>query len=67
MIRTVKEHILWITNFNTIDDMIRELGEFVKKYNANWLCQRHGELQISSPAERRGLNRSTEIGIKEAT
>ena len=29
LIRTVKEQILWTRNFDTIEDLTKELGEFV--------------------------------------
>ena len=67
LIRTVKEQILWIRNFDTIEELTRELGEFVERYNAGWLCQRHGHRTPSQiGAEQRALDRHAAIKIKEA-
>ena len=41
-IRTVKENFLWVHTFDTIEDLRRELQEFVAHYNATWLVARHG-------------------------
>jgi len=41
-IRTLKEQLLWVTHFATIEDLRHGLAEFAKRYNANWLRQRHG-------------------------
>ena len=67
LIRTVKEQILWTMSFDTIEDLTRELGEFVERYNAGWLCQRHGHRTPSQiGAEQRALDRHVAVEIKEA-
>lgn len=35
LIHAVKEQILWIRGFDTIEDLTRELREFVETYNVN--------------------------------
>ena len=47
-IRTLKENLLWVQHFETIEDLRQALLAFREVYNANWLIQRHSFL---SPAE----------------
>lgn len=47
-IRTLKENLLWVQNFETIEDLRQALLAFREVYNTTWLIQRHGFL---SPAE----------------
>ena len=41
-IRTLKENLLWVQTFNTIEDLRRALLNFRQTYNATWLIERHG-------------------------
>jgi putative transposase len=41
-IRTLKENLLWIRWFETIEDLRQALLEFHKTYNGTWIIQRHG-------------------------
>jgi putative transposase len=41
-IRTLKENFLWVHTFDTIEELRRELQDFVAHYNATWLVARHG-------------------------
>lgn len=41
-IRTLKENLLWVQTFNTIEDLRRALLEFRHTYNTTWLIERHG-------------------------
>ena len=67
LIRAVKEQILWIRNFDTIEDLTQKLGGFVDRCNAGWLCQRHGHKTPSQiDAEQRALDRHVAVEIKEA-
>ena len=67
LIRTVKEQILWTRNFDTIEDLPQELGVFVERCNAGWLCQRHWHRTPSQiGAEQRALDRHVAVGVKEA-
>src|SRR3569833_2174967 len=55
-IRTLKENFLWVHTFDTIEDLRRELQEFVAHYNATWLVARHGYRTPNQVrAEQRGL------------
>ena len=67
LIRTIKEQILWTGNFDTIEDLTRELCEFVERCNAGWLCQRRGHRTPSQiGAEQRVLDRHVAVEIREA-
>jgi transposase InsO family protein len=41
-IRTLKENLLWVQTFDTIEDLRQALLAFRQTYNATWLIQRHG-------------------------
>jgi putative transposase len=41
-IRTLKENLLWIRWFETIEDLRQALLAFQRTYNETWIIQRHG-------------------------
>lgn len=41
-IRTLKENLLWVRSFATVEELRRALLEFRETYNATWLIDRHG-------------------------
>jgi transposase InsO family protein len=41
-IRTLKEQLLWVRTFDTVEDLRQALVEFKARYNRDWLCERHG-------------------------
>jgi transposase InsO family protein len=41
-IRTLKENLLWIQTFDTVEDLRRALLGFRETYNTTWLIERHG-------------------------
>lgn len=41
-IRTLKENLLWVTTFPTIEELRTALIEFARRYNTTWLVARHG-------------------------
>ena len=41
-IRTLKENLLWVQTFETIEQLRQALLEFRETYNATWLIERHG-------------------------
>ena len=47
-IRTLKENLLWVRHFQTIEELRQALLEFRETYNATWLIERHG---FMSPAD----------------
>lgn len=40
--RTLKEQLLWVRSFDTVEELLAALRAFKDHYNANWLLQRHG-------------------------
>jgi transposase InsO family protein len=49
-IRTLKENLLWVRTFKTIEELRQALLAFRETYNTTWLIERHGFL---SPADYR--------------
>ena len=49
-IRTLKEQLLWVKTFDTVEQLRRALLECAELYNERWMIQRHGYI---SPAQRR--------------
>jgi putative transposase len=41
-IRTLKENLLWVRTFDTVEDLRVALLEFRETYNTTWLIERHG-------------------------
>jgi putative transposase len=41
-IRTLKENLLWIRSFDTVEELRQALLDFRDTYNATWLIERHG-------------------------
>jgi len=41
-IRTLKEQLLWVQTFDTVEELRRALLAFKARYNQEWLIQRHG-------------------------
>jgi len=46
-IRTLKEQLLWVRTFRTIEELRLALQEFKDRYNHEWIVQRHGYLTPS--------------------
>jgi transposase InsO family protein len=47
-IRTLKENLLWVRTFETVEELRQALFEFRETYNQHWLIERHGH---RSPAQ----------------
>ena len=47
-IRTLKEECLYLHDFATLEEAQQVIGEFVERYNRDWLLERHGH---RTPAE----------------
>ena len=43
-IRTLKENLLWVRSFETIEELRQALLLFQATYNTSWLIERHGFL-----------------------
>jgi putative transposase len=41
-IRTLKENLLWLRWFESIEDLRQALLDFQRTYNEKWIIQRHG-------------------------
>jgi putative transposase len=41
-IRTLKENLLWVRHFATVAELLEALREFKRRYNEQWLIERHG-------------------------
>jgi transposase InsO family protein len=41
-IRTLKENLLWVRSFATVAELVEALREFRRRYNEQWLIERHG-------------------------
>ena len=41
-IRTLKENLLWVRSFDTIEELRQALLAFQESYNFTWLIARHG-------------------------
>jgi transposase InsO family protein len=41
-IRTLKENLLWVRTFDTLEELRQALLAFRETYNATWLIERHG-------------------------
>ena len=54
-IRTLKENLLWVRTFKTIEELRLALLEFKKTYNEQWIIQRHG---YKTPSQVRAEKRS---------
>jgi len=56
-IRTLKEQLLWLRRFATVEELNAALQDFKERYNREWLIQRHGWV---SPTEHRMRLAATE-------
>jgi putative transposase len=59
-IRTLKENLLWVRWFDTVEDLRHALLEFQRTYNEQWLIERHGH---RPPA---AIRREQTMNIKQA-
>jgi transposase InsO family protein len=49
-LRTLKEQVLWVHRFRNLEQARQVIGEFIARYNGEWLIQRLG---YRSPAQAR--------------
>lgn len=59
-VRTLKEQVLWLRRFATIEELRMELQAFRIRYNTNWLLGRHG---YRSPATVRAAFRTAQAEV----
>ncbi len=58
-IRTLKEQLLWVENFETVEQLRLALLAFKERYNRQWLVERHGHR--TPTAVREALHRTTGV------
>lgn len=51
-VRILKENLLWVRHFETVEDLRRALLEFKETYNRKWIIGRHGYKTPSQVRER---------------
>ena len=68
-IRTLKENLLWLQRFETVEELWLALQRFRETYNRSWIIERHG---YKTPAQVRAaqldqlpMAASTQIGVSE--
>jgi len=44
-IRTLKEQLLWIENFDTVEELRLAILDSKQRCNGGWLVQRHGHIR----------------------
>jgi hypothetical protein len=52
-IRTLKENLLWVRTFDTIEELRAALVDFATRYNETWLVARHGGDRVGDRPGRR--------------
>ena len=58
-IRTLKENLLWVRRFDTVEELRQALHAFKDTYNRSWIVERHG---YRSPAQ----VRADQLGLAQA-
>jgi transposase InsO family protein len=65
--RTLKEQLLWVRHFTTVEELRQALAAFAADYNASWLRQRHGyKTPDQIRAEQKALEPEAAMGVKMA-
>ena len=65
-IRTLKENLLWVRTFDTIEELRTALVEFATRYNETWLVARHGyrtPAQVRADQCRLDQNATTDLKL----
>lgn len=66
-IRTLKEQLLWVRHFVTVEELRQALAAFAAEHNASWLRQRHGyKTPDQIRAEQKDLEPEAATGVKMA-
>ncbi len=66
-IRTLKEQLLWVQHFRTVEELRQALAAFAAQHNASWLRQRHGyKTPNQIRAEQKALEPDAATGVKMA-
>ncbi|WP_018124138.1 integrase core domain-containing protein, partial [Desulfovibrio oxyclinae] len=51
-VRILKENLLWVRRFNTVEELRKALLKFKETYNRQWIIGRHGYKTPSQVRER---------------
>lgn len=66
-IRTLKEQLLWVQHFTTVEDLRLALAAFAAVHNASWLRERHGyKTPNQIRAEQKALETEAATEFKKA-
>ena len=66
-IRTLKEQLLWVRHFETVEELRQALAAFAAEHNASWLRQRHGyKTPDQIRAEQKALEPEAATGVTMA-
>lgn len=66
-IRTIKEQLLWVRHFATVEELRQALAAFAARYNASWLRERHGyKTPNQIRAEQKALETDAAAEFKQA-
>ena len=66
-IRTLKEQLLWVRHFATVEELRQALAAFAAQYNASWMRQRHGyKTPDQIRAKQKALETEAATGLKMA-
>jgi len=55
-IRTLKEQLLWVRHFDTVEEVRQALLDFKQTFNSEWLLERHRHRHRTPSAVRRKAN-----------
>ena len=50
--RSLKENLLWVQRFSTVEELRLALLDFQARYNRSWLLERHGYLTPTAAREK---------------
>jgi hypothetical protein len=65
--RTLKENLLWVRTFDTIEELRAALVDFAIRYNETWLVARHGyRTPVQVRADQCRLDPNTTANLKLA-
>lgn len=66
-IRTLKEQLLWVRHFATVEELRQALAAFAAEYNASWMRQRHAyKTPDQIRAEQKALETEVATGLNMA-
>jgi putative transposase len=64
-IRTLKEPLLWVHTFDTVEELRLALLEFKARYNREWLIERHGHQTLAAGRAARKMSSRMRQSVSE--